>query len=99
MHNADDAAVRRQQRAQEIAENVLGYLKECPSAMDTVSSIAEWWIPRAQIRTDVKLLAEVLDQLTVQGVLEQVGNGDERRYRLKPGVVPDAPRIPGRTTG
>ena len=99
MDTADGLAARRQQRAQEIAEKVLDYLKECPSAMDTVDSIAEWWIDRAQVRTDVTLLAEVLDQLTEQGVLEQVGSGDERRYLLKPGATPwrinaDAARPP-----
>ena len=51
--------------------------------MDTVEGIAEWWIGRAQLRTDVTLLADVLDQLTRHGVLEQVGEGDRRRYRLK----------------
>jgi len=85
MNSADDPALRRHRRAREISEGVLHYLKECPSASDTLGSIAEWWIGRAQLRTDVALLAEVLDQLTAEGVLEQVGNGDERRYRLKPG--------------
>ena len=80
MDTADGPAARRQQRAQEIAEKVLDYLKECPNAMDTVDSIAEWWIARAQVRTDVTLLAEVLDQLTEQGVLEQVG--ERRRAAL-----------------
>jgi hypothetical protein len=86
MSSADDPALRRHRRAEEIADGVLDYLKECPNAMDTVESIAEWWIGRAQLRTDVMLLAEVLDRLTAQGVLEQVGDGDERRYRLKPGL-------------
>jgi hypothetical protein len=86
MTSADDAASRRHRRAEEIAESVLDYLKECPSAMDTMESIAEWWIGRAQLRTDVTLLAEVLDRLTAQGVLEQAGDGDQRRYRLKPGA-------------
>lgn len=88
MVSAGDPEIRRQQRAQEIADGVLDYLRECPSAMDTVESIAEWWISRAQVRTDVTILADVLDQLTKQGILEQVGDGDDRRYRLKPGAKP-----------
>ena len=48
--------------------------------------IAEWWIRRAQLRTDVTLLAQVLDQLTAEKVLERVGDGERRRYRLRPGA-------------
>jgi hypothetical protein len=88
MAGTDDPAQRRRQRAQEMAEGVLDYLKECPGAMDTVESIAEWWIGRAQLRTDVALLAEVLDRLAAQGVLEQVGDSEHRRYRLRPGAKP-----------
>lgn len=93
MESADDLALRRHQLAQQIGDQVLDYLAECPRAMDTVESIAEWWIGRAQVRTDLKLLAEVLDQLTKQGVLEQVGDGDHRRYRLRPGARPRATGI------
>jgi len=85
MASAGDSEMRRQQRAQEIEDGVVEYLREYPSAMDTIDSIAEWWISRAQVRTDVILLAGVLERLTQQGILEQVGDGDERRYRLKPG--------------
>jgi hypothetical protein len=88
MVSAGDPEIRRQQRAQEIADGVLDYLRECPNAMDTVESIAEWWISRAQVRTDVTILADVLDRLTKQGILEQVGDGDDRRYRLKPDAKP-----------
>jgi hypothetical protein len=88
MVSAGDPDIRRQQRSQEIADGVLEYLRECPSAMDTVESIAEWWISRAQVRTDVTILADVLDRLTKQGILEQVGDGDDRRYRLKPDTKP-----------
>jgi len=86
MDSRGDLAQRRRQRTQEIADHVLDYLKECPGAMDSVEGIAEWWISRAQLRTDVTLLAEVLDQLTTEKVLEQVGDGERRRYRLRPGA-------------
>jgi len=88
MASAGDPEIRRQQRAQEIADGVLEYLRENPRAMDTIDSIADWWISRAQVRTDVTLLAGVLERLTQQGILEQVGDGDERRYRLTPGATP-----------
>jgi hypothetical protein len=88
MVSAGDPGFSRQQRAQEISDGVLDYLRECPNAMDTVESIAEWWIGRAQVRTDTTILAEVLERLTKQGILEQVGGGYDRRYRLKPGTKP-----------
>jgi len=86
MDSRDELAQRRRQRTQEIADNVLDYLRECPDAMDSVEGIAEWWIGRAQLRTDVTLLAQALDQLTTENILEQVGDGERRRYRLRPGA-------------
>jgi len=86
--NADGPRDPTERRSREIADSVLDYLRECPHAMDTVDGIADWWIVRARVRTDMILLTQVLEQLTSTGVLEQVGSGDARRYRLKPGVQP-----------
>lgn len=70
-----------------MTEAILAYLKEHPHAMDTIEGIAEWWIGRTQIRTDVTMLAKVLDQLAKQGALEEHGTGEDRRYRLRPGFT------------
>jgi hypothetical protein len=66
-----------------LGELVLGYLEEHPQAMETLEGIAEWWIERQRIRVDVEALAHALEVLTERGVLEAVGTGASRRYRLR----------------
>jgi hypothetical protein len=66
-----------------LGELVLGYLEEHPQAMETLEGIAEWWIERQRIRVDVQALSRALQALTEQDVLETVGTGPTRRYRLK----------------
>jgi hypothetical protein len=54
-----------------------------PQAMDTVSGIAEWWVPADGAPIDLKEMRRVLEELTGRGVLEQVGAGEHTHYRLK----------------
>ena len=71
------------QREEEVAEAILGYLAEHPHAMDTPEGIAEWWLMRQQVRVSVTTLMKVLQRLTEKGLLEEIKNGESRRYRLK----------------
>jgi hypothetical protein len=66
---------------------VLTYLAEHSGAMDTFDGIAEWWITRQQVRVDVERLAYVLGRLTAEGVLEVVGDGAQRLYKLSEGYA------------
>jgi DNA-binding IclR family transcriptional regulator len=68
---------------EEVAESILAYLAEHPQAMDSVEGIAQWWIMRQQVRVNVTTLARVLQGLADKGLLEQIGDGEQRRYRLK----------------
>ncbi len=68
---------------EEVAESILAYLAEHPQAMDTVDGIAQWWIMRQQVRVNVTTLTRVLQGLADKGLLEQLGDGEQRRYRLK----------------
>jgi hypothetical protein len=68
---------------QALADAVLLYLQEHPSAMDTLSGIADWWIRRQRIRVDVVRLARVLGRLVDRGVLERLESGEECRYRMR----------------
>lgn len=68
---------------EEVAQDILGYLAEHPQAMDTAEGIAEWWIMRQQIRVNVATLTRVLRGMTERGQLEEIGTGEQRRYRLK----------------
>jgi hypothetical protein len=82
MHRPPESRWSRKQE-RELAELVLGYLKEQPKAMDTLQGIAEWWISRQQVRVDVERLAGALQDLTNQGVLERIGSEDNALYRLR----------------
>jgi hypothetical protein len=51
--------------------------------MDSVEGIAQWWIMRQQIRVNVKTLTRVLRRLADKGLLEELGEEGQRRYRMK----------------
>ena len=73
----------------EMAEAVVRYLTEHPAAMDTLDGIAQWWLMRQVVRTDLERLQRVLTRLADTGVLEAVGQGESVRYRLR-GAPPGA---------
>ena len=66
-----------------IAEAVLAYLAEHPNAMDTAAGVAEWWVMRQRVRVDVEAVSRVLHTLVARGALEAIGDGEQRRYRVK----------------
>lgn len=68
---------------EDVAQSILAYLAEHPHAMDTAEGIAGWWIMRQQVRVTATTVARVLHQLAERGLLEEVGEGDTRRYRLR----------------
>jgi hypothetical protein len=71
-------------RKDELAAAVTEYLNDHPNAMDTFKGIAEWWIPRQQVRVDLDMLAIVLKDLTGQGILQEVQYaGEPKLYHLK----------------
>lgn len=67
---------------EELTEAIIQYLQEHPQASDTLEGIAEWWIMRQQVQVDVDALNTVLRELTKAGFLEEIGEGDNRRYAL-----------------
>ncbi len=67
----------------ELAQAILAYLAEHPQAMDSVEGIAQWWIMRQQVRVNVMRLTQVLRQLAENGFVEEIGEGEQRRYRLR----------------
>ena len=66
----------------ELAGLVLGYLRDHPDAADTLQGVAEWWIPRQQIRVDVMNLQRALGHLVARGLVEEVGSAGPVTYRL-----------------
>ena len=73
----------------EMAEAVVRHLTEHPAAMDTLDGIAQWWLMRQVVRTDLERLQRVLTRLADAGVLETVGQGESVRYRRR-GAAPGA---------
>ena len=68
---------------EEVAQSILAYLAEHPQAMDSVEGIAQWWIMRQQVRVNVMKLTQVLRQLVESGLVEEIGEREQRRYRLR----------------
>ena len=68
---------------EQVAQAILNYLDEHPSAMDTLPGIAEWWLQREQVRVTIEMLARVLTRLIESGQLEEIGQGTIRYYRRK----------------
>jgi hypothetical protein len=75
--------MEREQSEGQLAEAVLAYLAEHPDAADTRVGIAEWWVARHDMRVESTTLQRVLDRLTELGVLDVIGDGENRCYRLK----------------
>ena len=67
----------------EMENAIRQYLAEHPGAMDTTEGIAEWWLMRQRVRIDLDALARTLRRLTDEGVVEQVGFGNDARFRLR----------------
>jgi hypothetical protein len=66
-----------------LEEAIIAYLGEHPNATETREGIAEWWIMRRVVRAEVDAITRVLRNLTERGILEELGGGDQCRYRLR----------------
>jgi hypothetical protein len=84
--HATEEPVSRESVKKSLASAVIAYLKQHPQAMDTVSGIAEWWVPPGGAPIDLTEMRKVLEELTRRGVLEQIDAGEHTHYRLKRGV-------------
>lgn len=62
------------------AIDILRYLREHPSAKDTLSGVARWWVDQ-----DVETVEEALMLLIEEGAVEK----DREMYCLKSGSMPD----------
>ena len=76
-----------------VCDELLGYLREHPNAMDTLKGIAEWWLPRHRVRVEVERVAQALQTLEARGLIERIGGEDRPLYRLRqqPAAGPDDP--------
>jgi hypothetical protein len=67
----------------EICKELLGYLHEHPDAMDTLTGIAGWWLPRHRMRVGVEKVAQALRTLEGEQLIERIGGEDNPLYRLR----------------
>jgi SpoVK/Ycf46/Vps4 family AAA+-type ATPase len=66
-----------------MVDAVRGYFSEYPHAVETLLGIADWWLPRHQIRVDLRRLQGALNQMVSSGELEAFGSPRNLYYRLK----------------
>jgi hypothetical protein len=66
-----------------IRDDVLGYLREHPRAMDSLEGISQWWLVRQRVRVSVQLVARALFDLERAGLLERIGENGNAMYRLR----------------
>jgi hypothetical protein len=66
-----------------LCDELIDYLREHPDAMDTLTGIAEWWLPRHRLRVDVERLAQALRTLEQRELVERVGDDEHALFRLR----------------
>src|SRR5262249_39592050 len=74
-----------EQREASLAQAVLEMLAEQTRPV-TLEMIAAWWLARQKNQFDARSVARAIEQLVAQGVLEEIGDGRQRLYRLKSGA-------------
>ena len=66
-----------------LCEELLGYLREHPNAMDTLHGIADWWISRQRLREHVERIARALRTLESRELIERVGSEERPLFKLR----------------
>ena len=62
---------------------ILDYLRNHPSAADTLEGIVEWWLPRQRHETATKAIQQALDDLVKSGLVDELASDiAPRLYRL-----------------
>lgn len=61
----------QQQSGNAQREAILRYLAACPNAADTLNGVVEWWIPLQRYHDDYDMIANVLEELFNEGLIEK----------------------------
>jgi len=65
------------------ARVILDYLRRNPDAQDTLSGIAEWWLPEDVAKPRTASIKQALDELVSAGlVFEHQGKDSQVSYRM-----------------
>lgn len=65
----------------DVSREILLYLTEHPDAEDTVEGIARWWLLERELQIHVKLVEDVLRELTRQARIRKVERNGTAYYR------------------
>ncbi|UCF94907.1 MAG: hypothetical protein JSW39_12395 [Desulfobacterales bacterium] len=67
----------------EVARQILAYLADHPDARDTLEGIVHWWLLESQIKYQIFLVREAIQELVDRELLlEEVLPGSEPGYRI-----------------
>lgn len=53
----------------ELAQRILGYLRKCPNAGDTLEGIANWWLESERVDHATEEVAKALEVLLENGLI------------------------------
>lgn len=77
-------------RVEQIAAAIEHYLRHNPSAADSVTGIAQWWLPSVGMEGAPEEVERALLLLQARSVMEGVQVGDRQRFwRATPGPGKD----------
>ena len=60
------------QKTEQLARMILNYLRRNPNAADTLEGIAKWWLGFEKIESSVEDVANILENLVQQGIIERL---------------------------
>jgi hypothetical protein len=67
----------------EIAQAILGHLRQNPEAQDTLAGIVQWWLPSRDISSRTATIRDALSELVAAGlVIRMEGKDSQVSYRL-----------------
>lgn len=70
-------------RRSRVGRAILTYLRQYPQAQDTITGIAEWWLPHEAIESHPTTIKRALDELAAKGfILQHKGKDSKVHYRI-----------------
>jgi hypothetical protein len=79
--------------ADELATEILAYLKVHPAAADTLDGIIQWWIVHQRFVRGIQATERALERLVTEGRLEKIPTADGRViFRAARPPVSDGPK-------
>jgi hypothetical protein len=74
---------QKNEKKEELAEEILRYLIDHPNAQDTLKGIVTWWLLERTIKHQTALVREALEKLVADGlVIAQQGSDSQTHYKI-----------------